>query len=371
MSEEYTQMYEELGASVYEMSVDIYTKLLNKVDYVAGKQLSTEDFTSALKAKLEGLSNYDDTSIQNAVNSLTTQINTLVSGDASAAIESFNEIIAFLNGVEDSESLDSIIASIEQQIANKQDKIEDLDTIRSGAALGATALQEHQDISHLATKEEVTNLQNEVIANEEVSAAAFNEINNRINAISENVSGTTVTKEEFESTVETINQTISDNKSATDTAIEGLETSIGNVDAKFANYTTTESLTTEITNLTNEIIANEEITAAALNELNERLNNGGGSSGGSGVVTFYMSLSGEVSDEMKLKNKTAYENLIANKEVSVLIGSVEGDDFMYMYPISTMFIDGVLEVCYVSPVQIDGQISMPILKIMEDGSITM
>ena len=93
--------------------------LKNKVDKVDGKQLSTEDFTSLLKAKLEGLSNYDDSTIKNAINSLTTQINTLVSGDASVAIESFNEIIAFLNGIEDSESLDSIIAAIEQQIAGR------------------------------------------------------------------------------------------------------------------------------------------------------------------------------------------------------------------------------------------------------------
>lgn len=110
-----------------------------------------------------------------------------------------------------------------------------------------------------------------IVENEEIIAAAFNDVNERINAISENVGGTTVTKEELESTVETINQTISDNKSATDTAIEGLETSIGNVDAKFANYATTEALTTEITNLTNEIIANEEVHATALNDLNTRL----------------------------------------------------------------------------------------------------
>ena len=32
-------------------------------------------------------------------------------------------------------------------LKNKQDKIEDLDTIREGASKGATALQEHQDIS--------------------------------------------------------------------------------------------------------------------------------------------------------------------------------------------------------------------------------
>lgn len=99
------------------------TALNNKVDKVDGKQLSTEDFTSILKNKLEGLSNYDDTTINNAISSLQSQINTLVSGNASTAIESFNEIIAFLNGVTDSQSLDSIIASIEQQIAGKMDNV--------------------------------------------------------------------------------------------------------------------------------------------------------------------------------------------------------------------------------------------------------
>lgn len=123
----------------------ILDSVSNKVDKVSGKQLSTEDFTTALKTKLEGLNNYDDTEIENALASLQGQLNTLVSGDASDAINSFNEIIAFLNGIEDSESLDSIIASIEQQIADKQDKITDLDTIRSGAAKGATALQSYTE----------------------------------------------------------------------------------------------------------------------------------------------------------------------------------------------------------------------------------
>lgn len=110
-----TELSEESSNAIANSAVTAALK--NKVEKVDGKQLSTEDFTSLLKAKLEGLSNYDDSSIKNAINSLTTQINTLVSGDASVAIESFNEIIAFLNGIEDSESLDSIIAAIEQQIA--------------------------------------------------------------------------------------------------------------------------------------------------------------------------------------------------------------------------------------------------------------
>lgn len=113
----------------------------DKVDKVAGKQLTTEDFTTALKQKLEGLSNYDDTAISEAVNTLRKDFDTLVSGDSTTAIKTFNEIIAFLSGIEDSESLDSIIASIEQQIAGKQDTITDLATIREGAGKGATAVQ--------------------------------------------------------------------------------------------------------------------------------------------------------------------------------------------------------------------------------------
>lgn len=92
----------------------------NKVAKVEGKQLSTEDFTTALKQKLEGLNNYDDTSIVQAVESLQNQFNALVGGDASEAIESFNEVIAFLANVLDTESLSAIIASIEKQIADTQ-----------------------------------------------------------------------------------------------------------------------------------------------------------------------------------------------------------------------------------------------------------
>lgn len=95
----------------------------NKVDKVTGKGLSAEDFTSALKIKLEGLTNYDDTEISAAVASLQTQLDTLVSGDTTTAIKTFNEVIAFLDGIADTEDLAGIIASIEQQIAGKMDNV--------------------------------------------------------------------------------------------------------------------------------------------------------------------------------------------------------------------------------------------------------
>lgn len=105
----------------------------NKVDKVDGKQLSTEDFTTAFKNKLSGLNNYDDTIINQAIQSLQTQLNTLVSGNASDAINSFNEIIAFLDGIKDNQDLSSIIASIEQHIAAKMDKV----TLASVATSGS------------------------------------------------------------------------------------------------------------------------------------------------------------------------------------------------------------------------------------------
>ena len=117
------------------------TDLEGKVSKDGNKQLSEEDFTSALKQKLEGLNNYDDTEISDAINQLREDFDDLVDGDSSAAIKTFNEIIAFLEGIEDSEDLSSIISAIEQQIADKQDKIDDLEDIRTNAEKGKTSVQ--------------------------------------------------------------------------------------------------------------------------------------------------------------------------------------------------------------------------------------
>ena len=118
----------DLGTVITE-----HQDISGKVDKVTGKQLSTEDFTTVLKQKLDGLSNYNDTEINAAVSSLQTQLNTLVSGNANDAINSFNEIIAFLDGIKDNQDLSSIIASIEQQIASKMDKVTLANVATSGS----------------------------------------------------------------------------------------------------------------------------------------------------------------------------------------------------------------------------------------------
>ena len=135
----------ELSGKGYATTSALNSGLSGKVDKDGSKVLSTNDFTNALKSKLDGLSNYNDTTISNAVNKLRTDFDTLVSGDTTTAIKTFNEVIAFLDGITDTQDLESIIASIEQQIAAKQDKISDLETIRQGAAKGATALQSYTE----------------------------------------------------------------------------------------------------------------------------------------------------------------------------------------------------------------------------------
>lgn len=116
-------LLDQVASSQFITADELDTALNDKVDKVSGKQLSTEDFTSTLKSKLEGLSNYDDTTISNAISGLQSQINALVGDNASTAIESFNEVIAFLDGIQDTQDLSSIVASIEQQIAEKMDKV--------------------------------------------------------------------------------------------------------------------------------------------------------------------------------------------------------------------------------------------------------
>lgn len=142
----------ELGALTEHQDIN------GKVDKVEGKQLSTEDFTTALKNKLNGLENYDDSVIRGLISTLQESVNTLTgSADTTQVIDTFNEVIAFLNTFKNDTTLVSVLSSLKteiqtwvgqqnyltehQSLAGKQDVIEDLDNIRSGASAGSTAVQ--------------------------------------------------------------------------------------------------------------------------------------------------------------------------------------------------------------------------------------
>ena len=64
------------------------------------------------------------------------------------------------------------VTALQQQVAGKQDTIQDLAEIRAGAALGATAIQEHQDISGKVDKVEGKGLSTNDYTNEEKTKLA-------------------------------------------------------------------------------------------------------------------------------------------------------------------------------------------------------
>ena len=101
-------------------------KLAGKVDKVNGKGLSTNDLTTELLNKLNSLENYDDTAVRNLISGISSRIDTLVGESASEALDNFNEILAFLNGVSDTQTLQGLISNLkkalENQIATKANK---------------------------------------------------------------------------------------------------------------------------------------------------------------------------------------------------------------------------------------------------------
>lgn len=71
--------------SNYYTKSETDTKLNTKVDKVSGKGLSTNDFTSAEKTKLAGLSNYNDTAIKQQITNLDNKI-----GDINTVLDKIN-----------------------------------------------------------------------------------------------------------------------------------------------------------------------------------------------------------------------------------------------------------------------------------------
>lgn len=95
---------------------------------VSGKGFSTEDFTTALRTKLEGLSNYDDTDVRGLITGLQNALDTLSGKEnVTEAIDTVNEIIAFLDTFKNNDSLASVLATMKSEIEGwvegKQDLI--------------------------------------------------------------------------------------------------------------------------------------------------------------------------------------------------------------------------------------------------------
>ena len=109
----------------------------------------------ASQAKLSELQTIVD-SKQDTISDLDTIRSNAAKG--ATALQSYTETDPVYSADKPSLALKSEIPDI----SGKQDKISDLDDIREGAELGKTSLQEHQDISGLATKKEVVTKQDKI-----------------------------------------------------------------------------------------------------------------------------------------------------------------------------------------------------------------
>jgi hypothetical protein len=195
--------------------------------------------------------------------------------------------------------IDTSDFATKDDLNTKQDIINDLDTIRSGAAKGETAIQQvktingeeivgegnieiNVDTSTLATKEELTNLINEVIDDEEVLAHAINDLNERVNELEESGGGDPIIVDsELSDTSENPvqNKVIYETFAATfeemyslhenqDNLISGLTQAYTDLVMSKTDKTYVDE---KVDNITNEMIDDEEVLAHAINDLNERL----------------------------------------------------------------------------------------------------
>ena len=94
----------------------LQTNLNNKVDKVQGKGLSTNDFTNAYKTKLDGLNNYDDTTVKQDITELQTDVNALETtvGNHTKSIETNATDITTLKGN---------VQTLQTNLGNKVDKV--------------------------------------------------------------------------------------------------------------------------------------------------------------------------------------------------------------------------------------------------------
>ena len=121
------------GTAITQESLQKLTQLKDIVLAAQAAKIYADGINMALSERLSRLSNALDTLVG--------------TGDVTQAIDTFQEVVAFLNGISGT-TLDALLTSI-HEITNslaqtKQDVIEDLSTIRSGAAAGATAYQKPQ-----------------------------------------------------------------------------------------------------------------------------------------------------------------------------------------------------------------------------------
>ena len=132
----------------------------------------TEELNEA-KKNLENLitSKNDDT--KRLVTALQERINTLVGSNASEAIDSFNEVIKFLGGVKDNDTLNALLAKINERLNTLETtKVTTLENSVSSLQEKLTEETSTRETAVNTINETITELKNKKIVAEEVTTTA-------------------------------------------------------------------------------------------------------------------------------------------------------------------------------------------------------
>ena len=211
----------------------------------------------------EGTS-YDDTELRNSLNAVTKRVDDLSSKIADKYVKPDSGI--------PSSDLD---VSVQKSLEKADTAIQKVKTINGESIVGEgnlTIQGGNGSYDDTEIRNELSNLTNEMIANEEVHAAAYNDLDSRLKDVGSLISGVAVTKEEFQEGIQSITNEIVENEEVHAAALNDLNNRISELAENVQGETITKAeFQSVIDSIKAMILANEEVHAAALNDLNTRI----------------------------------------------------------------------------------------------------
>ena len=250
------EIYQTQGENVQPYANKIY---INKIDgiiyYWDGSNLSplrvkaeengVTHFTEALneaKKNLEDLITSKNEETKGLVTTLQTQLNTLVGTNASEAIESFNEVIKFLGSVRDSDTLNALLAKINERLSTLETaKVTTLENSVNSLRddLTSETSNRTQSISGLDGK--LTTLQRKLTEETSARETAVSGVSRSLDTV---VSNITQALNGVNSTIEILRNSISTEASTRGNAVNTINTAITELKNKKViaeDVTTTEN----------------------------------------------------------------------------------------------------------------------------------
>lgn len=165
------------------------------------------------------------------------------------------------------------VITAHQDISGKQDNLvsgTNIKTINGQSILGEgnIEIKTEVDTSSFATREELTSLQDEIIANEEVYAAAANDLLARASDNEERISSEIDARETLQEEFQMLKTSIIENE-------EVIAATLNDIEGRFGywsdTYATKKEAKDGVQEVTNAMLENEEVIAAALANLNEQI----------------------------------------------------------------------------------------------------